>query len=241
MHAYTVCSLADKDRDVDIAGSLQMFSENTSYRYLSLTDRLDQDSAISIAIHYLQFIKPITDYYTRWVQDDLFEKSGKGCRHSLETVLSNIETTRLTRATFRFQILCQIARHTDSTSVRSYPEATVRAFLDILDPWEIEELLCCYEFVHSVYDKVLTDLRLDLHPDNPKFEDQERPPTPDGAFDFNNPSMFSFAISLTGLLSPRTPNRSSVEYSDYIEERHCLAYLYCTQSCFKSRIINRLL
>ncbi|KAL6353923.1 hypothetical protein LRP88_12918 [Fusarium phalaenopsidis] len=60
------------------------------------------------------------------------------------------------------------------------------ALLNIIEPWEIEELFAFYQFALNVYDKVFTDIYWDLHPDNPKFDDQGRPPTPDGAFDLDS-------------------------------------------------------
>lgn len=34
-------------------------------------------------------------------------------------------------------------------------------------------------------DQIFHEIRWDVHEDNPKFEDQQRPPTPEGAFDLD--------------------------------------------------------
>ncbi|RSL53624.1 hypothetical protein CEP53_007694 [Fusarium sp. AF-6] len=55
-----------------------------------------------------------------------------------------------------------------------------------MEPWEIEEFYALYQFVCNVYQKIFAHIYWDLHPDNPRFNDQGRPPTPDGAFDLDS-------------------------------------------------------
>ncbi|KJK73997.1 hypothetical protein H634G_10728 [Metarhizium anisopliae BRIP 53293] len=70
---------------------------------------------------------------------------------------SRTEETRLMRAMYRFQIVLQ----------------------------PVEEIACINTFATEKYDRVFSDIRWDVHEENPKFDGQ-RPPTPDGAFDFDN-------------------------------------------------------
>ncbi|RSL79132.1 hypothetical protein CEP51_007611 [Fusarium floridanum] len=91
---------------------------------------------------------------------------------------------RLTRAAYRFQLLCQLVSPERNSSASR--EDTLQSFINIMEAWEVEEFFTFYQFAYDVYDKVLTNIYWDLHPDNPRFNDQGRPPTPDGAFDLDS-------------------------------------------------------
>lgn len=58
-------------------------------------------------------------------------------------------------------------------------------FLDLFEPWEVEEISCIYTFAKERYNQIFNDIRWNVHEENPKFEGQ-RPPTPEGAFDLDN-------------------------------------------------------
>ncbi|KAK1761660.1 hypothetical protein QBC33DRAFT_502392 [Phialemonium atrogriseum] len=178
------------------------YSEQTSRRYLSLADKLTLDEAIRMAVFYFHSVKPITEYYARWSLDNLANEAGKDSHnHQQEVTLTRTETMRLIRATYRFQLLCQLVEPANK-AMRLSRQETVLDFLGVLEPWEIEELFSFYQFARDVYDRILTDIRWDLHPDNPRFDDQGRPPTPEGAFDLDistDRSNYLEGITLRGL------------------------------------------
>lgn len=104
--------------------------------------------------------------------------------------LSITEETRLVRALYRFQLYCNIF------GVGCYPFRQCRLdirpvdflglFLGIYEPWEAEEFLCVHLFATERFNKVFDDNAWDVHQDNPKFDGQDRPHTPEGAFDFDS-------------------------------------------------------
>ncbi|KAJ4320267.1 hypothetical protein N0V84_005965 [Fusarium piperis] len=110
-------------------------------------------------------------------------KASKNHDYQQEIQPSRTEMTRLTRAAYRFQLLCQLA--SPERTLGPSRENHLWAFLSVIEPWEIEELFAFYQFAYGIYDKVFTDIYWDLHPNNPKFDGQGRPPTPDGAFDLD--------------------------------------------------------
>ncbi|KFY92745.1 hypothetical protein V500_04048 [Pseudogymnoascus sp. VKM F-4518 (FW-2643)] len=148
-----------------------------------------------MAAFYFHTVKPIAEHYARWSRDNLAtfvaedsHSRQKGVIH----ILTDMETMRFTRAIYRFQVLCQAPGINRDTRIRSISrsmrsrEGTVLAIIDVIEPWEIEELFSFYQFAREVYDNIFSKIRWDLHSDNPKFDDQRRPPTPDGAFDLDN-------------------------------------------------------
>lgn len=50
------------------------------------------------------------------------------------------------------------------------------------EPWEGDELFSFYQFAKAAYGNVFDDITVEVHPDNPRFDDQDRPPPPVGAF-----------------------------------------------------------
>lgn len=112
--------------------------------------------------------------------------------------LSEVEETRLLRALYRFQLCCNlfgVGRLRASGEFRLswqrfQPVDILKLFICLFEPWEVEEIACIYAFASEKYDRVFEDIRWDVHEQNPKFEGQ-RPPTPDGAFDFDNSCKFS--------------------------------------------------
>lgn len=108
-----------------------------------------------------------------------------------------MEAMRLIRAIYRFQLLCHVADKAFSSS----QDRNIETFLNVLEPWGVEQLFSFYQFVVGIYDGILNDIQWDIHPDNPKFEDQSRPPTPDGAFDLSVPGKASICTLLDSIFS----------------------------------------
>lgn len=71
--------------------------------------------------------------------------------------------------------------------------------MSIYEPWEVEEMLCVDVFAKAKFNQVFNDIHWDVHEENLRFEGQHRPPTPDGAFDFDNScqSYISWPFSLS--------------------------------------------
>ncbi|POR35850.1 Uncharacterized protein TPAR_03953 [Tolypocladium paradoxum] len=104
--------------------------------------------------------------------------------------LSQTELTRLQRSLYRFQLCCSLFGASRLTAPgvtgRNFEaEEILVHFLGLFEPWEIEKIGCIYFFAKEKYEKIFRAIKWDVDPMNPKFED-ERPPTPTGAFDFNN-------------------------------------------------------
>lgn len=185
--AYAVNLFATQvgNKNRNITGFLRSYSESTAGRRLSLVDRLSQDKAISMAAFYFRYVEPMTESFVRWILQNLHKAPGPNLdKPAVTNSLTNTELTRFTRAIYRFQMLCHLG-DSDDKDIRLWREDNVQAFLEILEPWEREELYSFYQFAEDTYDHIFNDIRWDLHPDNPKFDDQGRPPTPDGAFDLS--------------------------------------------------------
>ncbi|KFY34844.1 hypothetical protein V494_06423 [Pseudogymnoascus sp. VKM F-4513 (FW-928)] len=196
--AYAVHQSVVQAVDVEqrTAWDLQSYLEQSKRRYLPHADNNTQEEARSVAASYLHTVKPIAEQYARWSLDNLatFVAKEPQSRHEKVThILTDMEALRFTRAIYRFQVLCQITDYIYFG--REFPytpgyttlrDETLFAFIGVMEPWETEEMLSFYQFAWESYDNIFSKIRWDLHADNPKFDDQRRPPTPDGAFDLDN-------------------------------------------------------
>lgn len=176
---------------------LRTYSEDARLRFHPRVEELTQDEAVGMTFFYFRYVRPTMEHFTPWARDNLAKTSPLSLQDSDQDIaLTRTETLRLSRAIYRFQILCNLADPTN-WAMRSSREQMVEKLFEILEPWEIEEVFCLYQFSWSVYDKVFKDIFWDVHPDNPKFDDQVRPPTPDGAFELDNQSEFGLPIKST--------------------------------------------
>jgi hypothetical protein len=145
---------------------------------------------------YFAVIEPLTRNYVDWALTNLSEET-KDSRDN--EPLSIAEKTRLLRALYRFQLCCNLfgmGRLRDSgvpqsRSIRFKHVDILKLFICLFEPWEVEETACIYAFAKEKYERIFNDIRWDVHEGNPKFEGQ-RPPTPDGAFDFDNSCKYSY-------------------------------------------------
>lgn len=169
-------------------------NKNFSIRDEDLTE---EDLAFMIRFHGL-IVAPLVQRYTHWALSNLSARAE--VEHKDNEVplteqifiedLSQTESTRLQRGLYRFQLCCSLF----GASRREAPDITGRNFnaedilvhfLGLFEPWEIEEICCVYSFAEHKYEQIFRAIKRDVDPMNPKF-DAERPPTPTGAFDFNN-------------------------------------------------------
>lgn len=147
-----------------------------------------EDEAIHVVAFYFRTIAPMAAYFIRRALNE-FERqtSGPDAKPLPQAEPSSTELQRCLRAAYRFQLLCQVGDPAMPAAVR---EDAVRNAIFVLlapEPWEAEEIIALYQFAQAAYEKVFDDIESEVHPDNPRFDDQDRPPTPEGAFDFQNP------------------------------------------------------
>lgn len=172
-----------------VLGNWRINLRHRSSWCLKPADAFTEDEVTSMVSFYLRTIGPMTRHFVCWASDGPAKQIINRKTHALSTT----EWQRFIRAVYRFQLLCYV------TSVPSSSIATdnAKSLIYNLEPWEAEELYSFYQFSEGVYDKIFDRISGDVHPENPRFDDQSRPPTPDGAFEFDNsckPSSFVYFV-----------------------------------------------
>ncbi|KAI1394417.1 uncharacterized protein F4822DRAFT_388120 [Hypoxylon trugodes] len=166
-----------------------------SYRLQSpsqpLYKQLDEAEALQMAKFHSAIVCPLLRQFTNWALTNLAAKTG--CPPN-DIILSAVEKTRIFRSLYRFQLCCNLFGHGaygrpwDSSPYRPEWEhfQILRMFLCLFEPWEIEEIVCVNSFTEDIYNRVLDAIEWDLSPENPRFDDCGRPPTPEGAFELDD-------------------------------------------------------
>ncbi|KAJ5679321.1 hypothetical protein N7462_007565 [Penicillium macrosclerotiorum] len=156
---------------------------------LDLTDRISLDELSAQVKFYFFVIKPLLRRYASSALDSLTEVSDIPHQH---TTLSRSEKTRIVRALYRFQLCCNlfgVGNHKDFSLRRLEYETNsdlMSTFMGMFEPWEVEEIACIEAFSRYNYNRIFDDIQWDLNPENPRFADHPRPPTPPGAFELDD-------------------------------------------------------
>ncbi|OJJ81534.1 uncharacterized protein ASPGLDRAFT_76120 [Aspergillus glaucus CBS 516.65] len=169
---------------------LQSYKDRRSLsQHPSLKEMFAANELMSILSFHASVIVPLTQRYTDW---------------ALVNLANETKHMWVVRALYRFQLYCNLfgVGH-DSWERNRWDDDEnrdiFRIFPRIFKTWEIEEITCIYTFAMKKFDRVFDDIRWDVHQENPKFEEQFRPPTPEGAFDFD--SSWTREILLDGTIS----------------------------------------
>lgn len=148
---------------------------STSDELLSNLPSLEE--VVNVAAFYSSTIRPLLHQYTTWARGNLEALS-------LPDQLSLTERRRVLRGLYRFEIFCNLfgSMHREAR-LQFLGDDRADLFLDAYEPWEVEEILCMNSFADAKYEAVFDKVKLDLHPDNPRFDSVRTGPyTPPGSF-----------------------------------------------------------
>lgn len=148
---------------------------------------------------YFSIMRPLMWSYVDTALTNLLSETKTSYSHQ---PLSRIEKRRLLQALYRFQICCNLFgagyHHTRlQPRLEFTPVEIMRTLICNFEPWEVEEIACIYTFAKEKYEQIFNDIRLDVHENSPKFKDQ-RPPTPDGAFDLETMCKLNSLLTFIG-------------------------------------------
>ncbi|KAK4099096.1 hypothetical protein N658DRAFT_498689 [Parathielavia hyrcaniae] len=165
---------------------LKAYQDRRSRETYSIHDKaLTEGETVTMTAFHFTVIEPLVKRFTSWALSHLASEIGASPRQN--EPLGETEKARVVRAMYRFQLCCNIFHDRRRKHTRENIKGidVVSLFFCLFEPWEVEELVCVHTFSKDEFDRIFSDLHWDLHPEHPRFSDQRRPPTPDGAFDFD--------------------------------------------------------
>lgn len=217
VHDYEVPAT---DAGTYISAFLKTYEANTQHLHLPLDLKHSLDNIISLVQFYLGIVTPLLDQFVSSTLEDFERRCSFGTsQHLGDEVaaasstsrsaqywsLTSSEMMRVTRAIYRFQLLCQITNRDGFNDVTgSHSRDTAQALFRILEPWEVDEVVAFLEWAKGNYSKLGEEVQEDLHPDHPRFADQVEYP-PDGSVNWNEcKSSFGHALLLSNATSQTT-------------------------------------
>lgn len=175
---------------------------------------LTEHQVANVVAFHISVVEPLVRLYTSWALFNLINQDEdlKG-----QKPLSKMEETRVFRAFYRLQLCCNLfakGRHRTfwSHKPRFNSLEILRLFFCPFEPWEAEEIACIYTFAKQKYSQIFSEIRWDVHKDNPKFEFDPYPPKPRGAFDLDDECerfIFLLVTAFFHLLSTRASSNGN--------------------------------
>ena len=169
----------------------QRLSQNYSFK----TEGFNEQEIKEIVTFHLSVVQPLMRYYAKWILNNFAKKAGVASAQFSDSV-SLSESTRLLRSLYRFQLGYNL--YGQGHCYEEFNKYCLKGQINISDVlyiskdflsnfefWEVEEISCFHAFAEEKFDQILTDIRWDVHQNNPKFDHLHRPPTPEGAFDLD--------------------------------------------------------
>ncbi|OJI87273.1 hypothetical protein ASPTUDRAFT_114743 [Aspergillus tubingensis CBS 134.48] len=163
----------------------------SSSRFSNLTEDITREDASDMMAFHFDVIKPFAKHYAEWALSNL-AKEPEASHTKVDEPLSESEEIRIIRALYRFQICCNLfglGPHQDHVSgdYQDYlfirPLKICQILESLYHPWELEELWSINLFAEGKCTEIIKSIEWDFHEDNPRFDRQGRPWTPDGAID----------------------------------------------------------
>lgn len=184
-------------------GTVSQFLESyedrrSSTQYSLLTETLTEDEVVGMAAFHSSIIKPLAQCYARWALANLGKETRELQSHE---PLTRTEERRLMRGLYRFQLCCNlfgVGRYEGGSwrlGMNFQAIDILKTFFCLFEPWEVEEIACIYNFSKEKFDQIFSEIRWDVHEENPKFDGQ-RPPTPEGAFDLDNTCQYYIPLCM---------------------------------------------
>ncbi|RAK84011.1 hypothetical protein BO79DRAFT_276332 [Aspergillus costaricaensis CBS 115574] len=168
---------------------LEYFGSLTERRcHSDLTAGLTLKDAIDMVTFYLSVLKPFAQHYSVWALGNLAQEP-KATHTKIDEDLSESEEHRIIRALYRFQLCSNVfgvGPNKDELDLfriefQLSDSDILKLLEDLWEPWELEEINCIYVFAETKCREIHDAVTWDFSEKNPRFDDQERPPTPEGA------------------------------------------------------------
>ncbi|RDW72321.1 uncharacterized protein DSM5745_07493 [Aspergillus mulundensis] len=176
-----------------------------------LSEMCTTDEITRMVGFHLFIVTPIARRYTQWALGNL---SGEAGVTGIVKPTSKVEEIRTLRALYRFQLCCNLfGANRHESPRRNPPEFSALEVLNLcialFEPWETEEVCCINTFFKEKYHHIFLDIVSEIN-QNDLISDEQRPPTPEGAFRLADQSTWDIYIS--GIISYGLPLLHTVFY-----------------------------
>lgn len=147
---------------------------------------------------HLSVAVPLANLFCQWALANLERAAASSAEKAAQdepqismgfSVLSKSERIRVFRALYRCETYAHLFGRNKGERIGAFRHAEItEIFFNIFQPWEAEEVGCIDFFIRSKYTDIFNEVKADLHPDSPRFDDDRGPgccPDPDGSYELD--------------------------------------------------------
>lgn len=147
---------------------------------------------------HLSVTLPLAEFFCHWAYTNL-TRAAASSENAIQdepaatqrmdlSLLSNSERIRVMRALYRCETYYHLFGQNKGNRSGGFRDSEItEIFFNIFQPWEAEETGCIDLFIQTEYTHVFNEVKADLHPSSPRFDDQwsGRGPEPDGSYELD--------------------------------------------------------
>lgn len=147
---------------------------------------------------HLSVTLPLAEFFCNWTYTNL-TRAAASSENAVQdepavtqkmdlSVISNSERIRIMRALYRCETYYHLFGRNKGSRFGGFRDSEIaEIFFNIFQPWEAEETGCIDLFIQTEYTHVFNEVKADLHPESPRFDDQRdgRGPEPDGSYELD--------------------------------------------------------
>lgn len=116
--------------------------DDSLWKWPDVWGELTHDETLGLGSFYFNFVEPLMERYARWALNNLAREVGEDAPRQVE--LTRADEIRLIRAIYRFQLLGQLQSPDSEARSGGGAWVAMSKFVEVLEPWEFEELLSFY-------------------------------------------------------------------------------------------------
>lgn len=167
----------------DIPKLFQLYSEHTTSGSSGQFNTISREQASHMASFYWNIVRPLVDYCAHWALDNLAREARKD-PHYHTTAVTRTEKRRITRAAYRFYVVCNILDCSYHSEPSWEPDLDLASYCHtFIEPWEVEEVYSFFQFAADQLREKALGAKSYLVQAYSRFKPRREPPSPLGWFE----------------------------------------------------------
>lgn len=147
---------------------------------------------------HLSVVLPLAEFFSYWAFANLAKAASSSENEPGDeppatqkmdlSTLSQSERIRIMRALYRCETYYHLFGRNEGRRIGAFRDSQItEIFFNVFEPWEAQKIGCIDAFIHKKYTHVFDEVKADLHPDSPRFDDQRYGlgPEPDGSYELD--------------------------------------------------------
>lgn len=160
-------------------------------------DSIDSSRLRWLVHYHLSVARPLARLYSRWAIANLKKATSSTEQRVTAQApeilgdggvsLTRSEEIRLFRALYRYETYYHLFGRNEGKRYGGFRHHIINdIFFCIFNPWEADAIGCIDEFVRHIYEDIFAEVKIELHPNNTSFRQENGGYTSNGSFDLDS-------------------------------------------------------